>query len=388
MKKRASKGIVRSLISGAGIIIGMAVLLTIVGIHEGGRLVMNNSYWNNNVRVYDISLGDFASEGDLVMEDTRQLVDKMPEVIDSMAVLKLDARLKSYKAAGTAHTLAVDEEYLRYANLQLLKGSFINGEDVRKYGKVAVIDDFTAIELFGTKDIIGQKLNLQTGGKEVEFTVKGIVKNFNKNIETLFEDEIAGVCFIPNSVPEDASLDAKLEKVVAMVDSSLHEEEAVVRLSHLLEREHGTIDAYNIKEYNQLPQVKEFTDKYLVFGVIVAIVGLISGGIGLLNMMLLTIRERKKEIGLYVFYGSGTKELQYDVIYRSVAACLIMGMLGLVSGTAAGAFIGGYINIGTRFTLLSIFITIAASAAVGIIISFYPASRIKHVDVSESIWGE
>lgn len=390
MKEGAAKSSARYLISGIGMIIGMAVLLTIVGIYEGGRSVMDRNFWRNEVKIYDIELEDkeFASEDYLNKDDAELLVDKMPEVKGSIPVLKLDAQLKSYKASGTAMTLAVDGKYLGYANLEMLRGSFISKEDVKDAGKVAVIDDYTAVELYGTKDIIGQKLDLQVSGKKVEFTIKGVFKNFNRNIETIFDDEYPGICIIPSSVPEDASLSCTTDKIIAMVDSGLHKEEAEVRLAHLLEEEHGTAGVYSITEYNQLPGVKDFTDKYLVFGIIVAIVGLISGGIGEMNAMLLFIQERKKEIGLYKFYGSGIKELQYDIVYRMLVICHSLGMLGLALGTLTGAFIGSYINIRTRFTLLSIFITVAASVLVGILSSMYPASKIKQVDASESIWGE
>jgi len=107
-----------------------------------------------------------------------------------------------------------------------------------------------------------------------------------------------------------------------------------------------------------------------------------------MNAMLLSIQERKKEIGLYKFYGSGIKELQYDIVYKTLIICHSSGILGLVSGILAGSFIGDFIGIRTRLTLMSIFLTIAASASVGILSSLYPASRIKLVDVSETIWDE
>lgn len=380
----------RYLVSGVGIIIGIAAVTMILGIADGGRSMLNGSFWRYGAKVYDIELADKGpgTEEYLSREDGRLLTDKMYEVRDSIPVLKLPAQLESYKASGTAVTLAVNEIYRKYANLEMLKGSFINEQDVRHANKIAVIDDQTALKLFGSTDIIGQTLDLQVSGKKVEFIVSGVFRNFNKDIETLFDDEIPGACFIPDSVPEDVSFDYSVEKVIALVDKELHKEEAVVRLSHLLEKEHGTAGVYSINEYEQLSEVSEFTDKYLVFAVIIAIIGLLSGGIGVMNAMLLTIHERKKEIGLYKLYGSGIKELQYDIIFKTLLVCNGCGILGLILGLLAGGFIGSFININLKITLMPIFVTVSASAFVGIISSLYPASRIKPVDVSEVIWGE
>jgi putative ABC transport system permease protein len=390
MKGIEFKRAVRYFISGAGIIIGIAAAMAILGIYEGGRSALHDSFWRNGVKAYDIELKDngIASQEYLLKEDGRLLADKMPEVEGSIPVLRLEAQLKSYKAAGTVDTLAVNEKYQQYANLEMLKGSFINEQDVRHANKIAVIDEFTALELYGTTDIVGQKLALQVSGKKVEFIVAGVSSNFNKNIETLFDEEFSGMCFIPDSVPEDVSFEYRVEKLVAIVTDNLHKEEAATKLSHLLEKEHGTVGVYDIDEYEQLRSVAEFTDKYMAFAVIISIVGLISGGIGVMNVMLLNIQERKKEIGLYKFYGAGIKELQYDIVYRTLVICHSCGMLGLVLGILTGSFIGGFINIRTRFTLLSIFVTIAASVLVGITSSLYPASRLKQVDATEAIWGE
>ena len=390
MTDRAFKNFTRYFISGAGIILGMAIIMVILGMIAGGRSVLYDSFWSKGVKVYDIEIKnkELDAEGYLRPEDGKLLKNKMPEVKESIPVLRLTGSLDSYKASGNALTLAVNERFLQYANLEMLEGSFINRGDVRNANKIAVIDDLTALELFGTIDITGQKLGLEVRGKRVELLVAGVFKNFNKNIETLFEEEIEGLCLIPDSVPLDASFDFSMEKLIALVDKDLHEEEAAARLGHLLEKEHGVTEMYGINEYNQLSKVSEFADKYLVFAVIIALTGLISGGIGVMNAMLLTIEERKKEIGLYKFYGTRIRELQYDIIYTALIICNGSGILGFILGIIAGNFIGSFINIRAGAAFMSIFITITASTIIGIICSLYPASRIKQVDVSEAIWGE
>lgn len=390
MKLEPVKKAARYIISSAGIIIGIAVAVVILGMADGGKSVLKHYFWSNGVKVYDIELKGEAVGSDeyLQWKDARLIIDKMPEARGSIPVLRLEARLKSYKASFTAQTLAVNEKYQQYANLELLAGNFINEQDVRHANKVTIIDDLTALELFGTTDILGQKLDLTVAGKTVEFTVSGVFRSFNRNIETLFEKEIPGMCFIPDSVPEDVSWAFRVEKLIALISDSLHKEEAAVRLGHLLEKEHGVTGVYNIEEYEQLSEVGAFTDKYIAFAVIISIVALISGGVGVMNAMLLTVQERKKEIGLYKFYGAGIKELQLDLLFKTLIVCLGSGVTGALLGLAAAAFIGSYVNVSPGVTFMSVFIITAASAVTAIAGSVYPAVRIGRVKASEAIWGE
>ena len=107
-----------------------------------------------------------------------------------------------------------------------------------------------------------------------------------------------------------------------------------------------------------------------------------------MSAMLLSIQERKKELGLYRFFGSEIKELQYDIVFRTLIVCLCGGALGLLLGVLTANFIGSFINLPASFNMTSTFVTIAATVVTGISSSLYPASRIKLLDASEAIWGE
>lgn len=390
MKTVTLKEALRYFLSASGIVVGIFMLISVLELIQGGRAVLNEDFWDKGIKVYDIKVGDgsYGSRDLLGWKDGRLLEERMNEVKGSIPVLNLSAKLSSYRESENAQVLGINEKYLSYANLELLKGSFIRPAEVAAADRVAVIDDLTAIELFGTTDIIGQKLDIKVGNRTVAFVVTGILRNYNKNIETIFDDEYPAICLIPESVPEDVSFDYQVSKLVALVDDSLHEEAAEIRLAHLLELEHGEEGIYDIEEYDQLPTVRDFTDKYLVFAVITAIVGLVSGSVGVMYAMLLSLRERKKEIGLYKFFGAGIKELQYDLIYRTVTACLACGVLGLVLGVLAGNFIGSFINLPVRLSWTSVFAAAATVFVSGALGSLYPASRIKLVDPGEAIWGE
>lgn len=382
--------LVRYFISAVGIIIGVAVAIAVLGLAEGGMSVLNDSFWKDGVKVYEIEMSDKGSNtGEyLNWDDGKLIVEEMPSVKYSIPVLGQESLLKSYKASDTTFVLGVNAKYQDYSNLKILKGRFINDQDVRSANKVAVIDDYTALNLFGTTDIVGQKLEIQVGGKNVEFIICGIIKNFNRKIDSLFINEFPSLCFIPDSVPEDTAFNYRVEKIIAMIDRDIHEEEAKIKLEHLLERKHGIEDVYNIKVYNQLYTVTEFMDGYGIFAVMTSVLSLLLGGIGLMNAILLTMQERRKEIGLYKLFGSGIKELQYEIIFKVLVISFGCGMLGLLLGLLMGNVIGSFINIKVRITSISILISVVLPTITGILSSLYPTLRINSMNVAEIIWEE
>jgi len=390
MKGLTFKEAFRYIIAAAGIAAGVFVLVSVFMPIDGGKTVMRENFWNNGVKVYDIELseGSRGSGEYLQQEDGRRLREKMPQVRGSIPVLKAPAKLVSYREARNVDALGVNESYLQYANLQMLKGSFITEKDVRAANKVALVDDLTALELFGTTDIKGQKLDMQVAGSSEEFAVVGVFRNFGRNIETIFEDDVPGICIIPCSIPAEEGLDFEMEKLTVLVDDELHPEKAAEMLGRLLEREHGTAGLYQVEEYEQLPEVSRFSDKYLVFAVTAGLIGVISGGIGVMNAMLLLLRERRREIGIYRFFGVGIKQLQYEIIYRAFIICLCSGSLGLALGVLAGGFLGSMFNLPGCFSAASIFVAAAVSTAAGVISGLYPASLIGRTDISAAIWDE
>lgn len=375
------------LIAAAGIAAGIFVLVSVLLLIEGGKAVMSENFWNNGIKVYDISMA-VGEPGLLDQEDGNRLREKLPQVKGSIPVLKASARLVSYRGSYTVDALGVNEGYMKYANLQMLEGTFITKEDVKSANKVSLIDDQTALELFGTTDIKGHKLEVRVGGHSEEFSIIGVFRNFENNIETIFEDEYPGTCIIPYSVPAEEGLGFEMEKLVVLVEDELHAEKAEALLGHVLEQEHGATGAYEVAEYKQLPEVSRFSEKYLVFAVVAGLIGLLTGCIGAMNALILSLRERRREIGLYRFFGSSTKLLQYEIAYRALIICLCSGGLGLAAGITAGGFLGSMFNIPISFPAASIFAAVAASTAAGIGSSIYPASLIGKVDVSAAIWDE
>lgn len=378
----------RYFISSLGIIIGVAIAIIILGVAEGGMSVLNNSFWEDNLKAYEIELSDKATNEKkyLNWDDGKLLVDKMPSVKYSIPVLGQKSQLKSYKASESAYVLGVNAKYLKYSNLEVLKGRFITDEDVLSVNRVAVLDDYTALELFGTTDIVGQKLEIKVDKKNIEFIISGVIKNSNRKIDNLFSDEFPSLCFIPNSVSVDVAFNYNTEKIIALIDASIHDEEAKIKLEHLLEREHQIEDVYNIKEYNQLFIVREYMDNYMIFAMMISALSLLLGGIGLMNAVLLTIQERRKEIGLYKLFGSEIREIQYEFILRVLVISIWCAILGLVLGLLLANIIGSFINVKVRLTLMLIFVSLALSTITAILSSLYPTSRINMVDVAEIIW--
>lgn len=377
-------------LSAAGIIIGIACAVTATSLIEGGKASIYRNFGVQGLNVYEVQLKNdgFEPGRHLKSEDAKLIEKKMPEVKYAMPVLKTSGQLKSYKKSDVVEIFGTSEKYDEYMNLELVKGSFIKEADVLRESRIAVIDDITAEKLYGTTEVIGQELVISIGAEKSDFLIAGVIRNFKRNIETLFEEDIEGVCFIPETTAEGAYSEFETEKIVALVNDNLHEEEAEVKLEHILEKEYEAEGFYSAERYGQLSNVTDFVDKYLVFIIVVSVFSLLLGSIGVMNMLLLAFSVMKKEIGLYKFYGAGIKDMKYELLLKSLVVCITSGLAGMAAGLLMGDIIGSFINVNTGVTINSLALALGVSGAAGIISGIYPASKAAHVNASEVVWGE
>ncbi|MGE5631481.1 MAG: FtsX-like permease family protein [Caulobacteraceae bacterium] len=143
-----------------------------------------------------------------------------------------------------------------------------------------------------------------------------------------------------------------------------------------------------LTEENALPQQEQSRVITLAFSIAISVVSLIIGCIGIMNLMLLSLSERKKEIGFYKLYGAGIREIQYVVMFKSLAICIICGLLGMAAGIIAGSIIGSFINVKAVLTFNIMALTLFASAVAGVASGLYPVVKAAAIDTFEVIWGE
>jgi putative ABC transport system permease protein len=387
---------VRTSLTMLGIIIGISSVIIMVSIGQGAQSSIQSSIESIGSNLIMVSpgaarnFGYSASSGrgsakTLTMEDVNAISNEIqniraisPEVSSRYQV--------TAKGTNTNTTInGVKNDYMIVRNIIIADGSFISDENVSNRSKVAVIGPTTSEDLFGLDtDPIGQSLRING----IEFKVIGLTKSKGGSGFSNQDDAI----YIPLSSAQlfligDTSYVTALS--ISATDSSLMSTIQTDITSLLLER-HKISDPANA-DFNVLNQAdivsaaSSVTNTFTILLGAVAGISLIVGGIGIMNMMLTTVTERTREIGLRKAIGAKARNINIQFLAEAVTLTVIGGAIGIFLGWLVCYAITYFGILQTSLSLYSIILAFGVSAIIGIVFGYYPARRASKLNPIEAL---
>lgn len=279
-------------------------------------------------------------------------------------------------AKGTNSNTTVvgtDENYLGVRNVEIETGNFITEQNLKSSARLAVLGPTTANDLFGTDDPIGQTIKINS----LQFKVIGVTRvkggsGFNNQDDIIFIPLTTNQKFLTG------------ENYVSRIDVQVENTEQMTNVQNeistrLLER-HKIIDP-TLADFNILNQsdvvaaASSVTSTFTLLLAAIASISLIVGGIGIMNMMLTTVTERTKEIGLRKAIGAKKKDITLQFLIEAISLTLIGGFFGIIIGILLAKLISYFGNIQTSIAPGSVILAFGVSAIIGIIFGYYPANR-------------
>jgi macrolide transport system ATP-binding/permease protein len=373
----------RTFLTMLGIIIGIASVVSVVALGEGSRqTVLKNisSIGTNTIEVFSgLGFGDPRSAAirTLVPADAEALasqgyVDSVtPNVSTSMTL-----RQGNVEATGTV--TGVGEQYFRVKGLVLASGTLFDRDAVRGLGQVAVIDDNTRNKLFADgSNPVGQVILL---GK-VPVRVVGVTQKstgFGPNSESLN-------VFVPyTTVMSRITGQSYLRSVTVRVRDDASTKAAEQGIQQLLEQRHGRVDFFVLNTDTIRQTIESTTQTMTLLIASIAVISLLVGGIGVMNIMLVSVTERTGEIGVRMAVGARQGDIQQQFLIEAVLVCLLGGVLGILGALAFGAV---FSRTSSNFTLAystgSMVAAFVCSTLIGVVFGYLPArsaARLNPVD--------
>jgi putative ABC transport system permease protein len=271
----------------------------------------------------------------------------------------------------------------------MLSGQFFTTQDVDAAAKVAVLGETVAENLFGDSDPTGQVVII----KNVPFTVAGVLTPKGQSPTGQDQDD---VILLPISTAMQKVLGANRANAQAVgsltvqavspqaMDSAIQEMEALLRERHRILP--GLEDDFTIRNLTEVFQAQETSAQVMsiLLGAI-ASVSLIVGGIGIMNIMLVSVTERTREIGLRQAVGAKTGDILLQFLVEAVTLSLLGGIVGIAVGLAASVLISHFAKWSTAVSPLSILLAFLFSALVGVFFGYYPARKAAFMDPIEAL---
>jgi len=384
---KASK--VRFALTALGMVIGSASLILVFTIGlTGKRYILNEiqgigtnmvmlEYEGGGTGAINANRNDF-----LTRDDERAIDEQVPSVALSSPMLEMHDRVTfPGGVAKDVLVLGVNPQYLQVRNLIVLSGRFFDDADETTHTKVAVVTEAFAREMFGSPDAaINQTFQLSG----IPFTIIG---TFKESVDTFGQSEIADeTVLIPYSVGRYFTGTDNVKQIFFSIrDQSDVEESAndIVRVAH---SRHLASSVYKASTLTALlTTASQIANALTVVLLLVSAVTLAVGGVGIMNIMLATVRSRIREIGIRKALGATAREIKLQFLIEAVFISLSGGIVGAILGLALPISIRIFTSYTVPVSAWSVVIALVTSTAVGIVFGTLPANRAARMDPVESL---
>lgn len=386
---RANK--LRSFLTMLGIIVGISSVIAIVSLGQGGQDSITGEFEKIGSSMVNIKVDtQKAEKSDYIsLSDIEQIKEKIPYVKYATPSLQKQGVANSEKKTKRAVILGGSDDMMYTSNLEITQGRFLNNIEYLEGKSVAVIDESAAKSLFGTNDVVGRTLDIGQKSSTKKVTIVGVAKSQMSMFRGGENDNMPVMVYTPLSFMNTLySESTSIDTLVIMASSKDNTESAGNAAINMLENRHGNRGREVYRADNPLKQIDQINNVLGIFTAFigaVAAISLLVGGIGVMNIMLVSVTERTREIGIMKAVGAKTNTILFQFLTESVIISCIGGIIGLILGIAGAYGIGSFAGITPSVSLVSAGVAILFSSAVGIFFGIYPARKAAKLDPIEAL---
>ncbi len=378
----------RSLLTMLGIIIGVGAVIAMIAVGRGAteRVQEQMKGLGSNIMLVlpggvtagGVRLGAQTGQA-LTEEDALAIAREIPEVQVAAPSLRTGAQVVVGNTNWATSVLGTTNDYLEAREWPLAAGRGFEAAEMQGSGKVAIIGQTVAQQLFGDADPIDQVIRV----KKVPVTVVGLLERKGQNSMGQDQDDLVIVPISTYRNRVQGSTSGKLRrvgsisvKVVEGQDMKAAEDGIKELLRQRFKVQPGADDPFSVRNLTEILQAQEASSRIMTM-LLAAVAGisLVIGGIGIMNIMLVSVTERTREIGLRMAVGARGRDILSQFLIEAVTLSLLGGAIGVVLGGVATWAIGQFAGWHVDLSAGSVLLAVGFSAFVGVFFGFYPARR-------------
>ncbi|WP_299775287.1 ABC transporter permease [uncultured Pseudoteredinibacter sp.] len=384
----------RTLLTLLGIVFGVGAVIAMISVGEGAEEEALSLIDSMGVRNLIVEERDIDKERlkelrkhsiGLALSDVESALDTMPFVLNYSAEKDLDVHtLFSAYAQGDSSVQGVSESHFELSRSAMYEGRWISERDDRLFAQVAVLSEEAAAQLFPQRSAVGEIFKVN----HVWLEVIGVLKNKHLSKDSFQGVELSvngNTIFLPLSTAQKrfkhAELSSELDRFKLELKEDIPAVAAAKSLEHLLLKRHGQEKDFDVLVPAALLQQHKATQR--IFNIImscVAGISLLVGGIGIMNIMLASVLERTKEIGLLRAVGATQEDIRNQFMVESFTISVIGGLLGIALGFALAAVISLFSGWPVAWSPVAIVISVVFCCGVGLLFGIYPAIKASKLD--------
>ena len=378
---------IRSFLTIIGIVIGIASVITISGLGEGSKKSVNDNLAKLGTNRINISTNyrSTITAKDRLGYDDEDFLKAYNQIVNISPLRSLSVKYEFDDDYYTVTLNGVNEEADKIENLDMMYGSFLEESNLKSKNSVIVIDNVFAKKIFKKEDVVGEQIKLTIRGKQKMFTVIGVYENTSES-NTKQSQNYSTTAYTPITVVDLLLPNFYVSQYEATVKDINKIDEISENIIKLLSIKHRNNNKYNVESVmERMESINSILSTLTIFISFVAGISLFVGGIGVMNIMLVSVTERTKEIGICKSIGASNNHIMFQFIIEAIILCSVGGIMGIISGYAASYIIGGLVDVTPYIPILTVFIAFGISTLIGVVFGVFPAKKAAQLNPIDAL---
>lgn len=383
----------RSILTMLGIIIGVGAVIAMVGIGNGAKSQVEAQIASLGENVILIFAGSsspggirsgYGGAGTLKIDDAQAIEREISTVAAVSPEIRGGAQIAAGNQNWSTQVLGESPEYFDIRKWPFAAGTGFTDQDVRSSNKVAVIGKTVATQLFAGTDPVGQILRI----KNVPFIITGVLVGKGLSVMGSDQDDVVVVPY--TSAMKRIMGQTMLRSMSVQATSADTLTNAQQQIIELLRQRHrigpGKDDDFTVRNQQEIAEAATATSR--VMGMLlgaIASVSLVVGGIGIMNIMLVSVTERTREIGIRIAVGAHGNDILLQFLIEAITLSSLGGIIGIILGIGTSQILSKVAGWPTQVSSVAIITAFLFSAAVGIFFGFYPARKAAALDPIDAL---
>ncbi len=359
----------RSMLTMLGIIIGVAAVIVIVSLGQGMSKTMTETFESMGTNLITVNLRGRGSTRNITPDEIYEFTAQNSDVLAAVTPLvTLSATAKYMNTSLDTTVTGVGEDFCQIRNYSVGSGRFLQYIDIARRAKVCVVGTYIAQQFFESADPLGRQIKINGD----VYTIVGVLSQKSSSEEGTDDDQI----MVSYTNAAKLSRMARISSYAFSTASTKTVDRAMTAIEGRLYKVYEDEDAYTVRsQAESIEQLTQLTDTLMMVLVAIAAISLLVGGIGIMNIMLVSVTERTREIGIRKSLGAKRRDIMRQFVIEAATTSSVGGIFGIFFGILFANIAGKLLDMAAAPSLLAIATAFFVSLSIGVAFGYLPANK-------------